>query len=280
MAKNYVETIGNRPKQSRNKFNYVKQGGSGSRRSLSSALSENYYNKADIDQLFQQNIGSANAPTRGGLSELVYETTERMDDVEKITSAALNRLNSSVVSLDVSMNEMLEKIENIDIESLEGITELVNNVDVLNTSVTKISSELNNYVKYTNTNKDVSIAGHLVVGTYGVDSYKQITSMRGQNGASFYVNSDGTAAFFHKAYSSQSSAVNDAVLKFDATTFQIAQGGSRGVSATQFYDVITTKNISQYAQSSPIVTMTQAEYDALSVKDPQTIYLISDAESW
>lgn len=91
-----------------------------------------------------------------------------------------------------------------------------------------------------------TLTGHLTLGGTSETSFKKVEAIRntnGQaNGAAFYVNSDGTAAFFHKAYNGQS-ATNDAILKFDATGLSFAKGGARGTAATDFKRVLTEDDL-------------------------------------
>lgn len=100
-----------------------------------------------------------------------------------------------------------------------------------------------------------TLTGHLTLGTTAETAFKKVETIRktsnGTNGAAFYCNSDGSAAFFHKTYNG-TSATNDAIIKFDATQLKYVSNGQRGVNATTEYDIMTSKN-----------TYTKAEVDAL-----------------
>lgn len=89
-----------------------------------------------------------------------------------------------------------------------------------------------------------TLTGHLTLGGTGETAFKKVESIRstnGQiNGAAFYVNSDGTACFFHKSYPN---ATNDAILKFDSTSLKFAKSGARGTTATEYHDVLLDNNV-------------------------------------
>lgn len=86
-----------------------------------------------------------------------------------------------------------------------------------------------------------NLTGNLTLGSTTETSYKKFEAIRNTsgetNGAAFYVNSDGTAAFYHKSYNG-SSATNDAILKFDTNGLQYAKSGSRTTTATVFKNVL------------------------------------------
>lgn len=85
-----------------------------------------------------------------------------------------------------------------------------------------------------------TLSGNLTLGDSTTTSYKKVESIRNTNdtvnGAAFYVNSDGTAAFFHKKYNG-ASATNDAILKFNATNGLQFAANPNG-TATEFKDVL------------------------------------------
>lgn len=89
-----------------------------------------------------------------------------------------------------------------------------------------------------------TLTGHLTLGGTGETAFKKVEAIRntnGQiNGAAFYVNSDGTACFFHKSYPN---ATNDAILKFDSTSLKFAKSGARGITATEYHDVLLDNNV-------------------------------------
>lgn len=91
-----------------------------------------------------------------------------------------------------------------------------------------------------------TMSGHILLGGTGETAFKKVEAVRKTgdvaNGAAFYVNSDGTAAFFHKAYSG-ASATNDAILRFDATGLSFAKGGTRGTNATEYHNVLTDDSL-------------------------------------
>lgn len=89
-----------------------------------------------------------------------------------------------------------------------------------------------------------TLTGHLTLGGTGETAFKKVEAIRntnGQiNGAAFYVNSDGTACFFHKSYPN---ATNDAILKFDSTSLKFAKSGARGTTATEYHDILLDNNV-------------------------------------
>lgn len=117
----------------------------------------------------------------------------------------------------------------------------INNESILGTGNIVITGATGNYLPLTGG----TLTGHLTLGSTAETAFKKVEAIRNSNsqanGAAFYVNSDGTAAFFHKAYNG-ASATNDAILKFDSTGLQFAKGGSRGTSASVYYDVMTSEN--------------------------------------
>ena len=86
-----------------------------------------------------------------------------------------------------------------------------------------------------------NLTGNLTIGSTTETAYKKFEAIRNTsgetNGAAFYVNSDGTAAFYHKSYNG-SSATNDAILKFDSNGLQYAKSGSRTATASVFKNVL------------------------------------------
>ena len=85
-----------------------------------------------------------------------------------------------------------------------------------------------------------TLSGNLTLGDSTTTSFKKVESIRNNdgnvNGAAFYVNSDGTASFFHKKYNG-ASATNDAILKFNATNGLQFAANPNG-TATDFKDVL------------------------------------------
>lgn len=89
-----------------------------------------------------------------------------------------------------------------------------------------------------------TLNGNVFLGKGDVTTATQLTSIRNvndmANGGAFYVNSDGTAAFFHKTYGTTSltQAVNDAILKFNHQGLYFAQGATNRTTASDFKKVL------------------------------------------
>lgn len=90
-----------------------------------------------------------------------------------------------------------------------------------------------------------TLTGHLVLGDGNTTAFKKVEAIRQvnniPNGAAFYVNSDGTASFFHKTYGSTAlaGAVNDAILRFNNEGLYFAKGATNRTSATDYKEVLT-----------------------------------------
>ena len=90
-----------------------------------------------------------------------------------------------------------------------------------------------------------TLTGHLALGNGNTTNFLKVETIRKvnnvPNGAAFYTNSDGTAAFFHKTYQTTglTGAVNDAILKFDHNGLFFAKGATNRTSATEFHEVLT-----------------------------------------
>lgn len=144
-----------------------------------------------------------------------------------------------------------------------------------------------------------TLSGHIQLGDGNTTAFKKFEAVRNinnvPNGAAFYVNSDGTASFFHKTYGTTglTGAINDAILKFNNEGLYFANGETSRTTATEFNKVLTENNIKTINNQSIIgtgnieiqgggggtlINLTQAEYDALETKDPNVIYNITDAQ--
>lgn len=135
-----------------------------------------------------------------------------------------------------------------------------------------------------------TMSGHLTLGDASTTTYKKVEAMRNVDGtvqgAAFYVNSDGTSGFFHKKYTG-TSAVNDAILKFDSAGMKFA--AKENGNATDFKKVLTEDDLTAYASQNWTVSNfvrkadafkiwsgTQEEYDEIGTYDNNTVYIITN----
>lgn len=152
-------------------------------------------------------------------------------------------------------------------DGTESETPSTEQVDLTNYyTKTETDTKLNNYLP----KSGGTMTGHLLLGGGTDTAFKKVETIRNvnnvPNGAAFYTNSDGTAAFFHKTYSSTAlaGAVNDAILRFDHNGLFFAKGATSRTSATDFKEVMTEEKVYTKEEVNNLLASFQNQINALS----------------
>ena len=143
--------------------------------------------------------------------------------------------------------------------SIDTIVEQLNKMEVPD-KVSDLTNDVG-YISSTDADKKYlqlsggTLSGHIQVGDGNTVSFKKFEAVRQvnsvPNGAAFYVNSDGTASFFHKTYATTglTNAVNDAILKFNNEGLYFAKGETNRTSATDYKEVLTEETAYKKTES-------------------------------
>lgn len=202
-----------------------------------------------------------------------HEVWEGMDDVGLATRLATDLSNiddagvekvNEIVRLKTINGESIKGDGNIVIQGGGGEPDAYIKDAVLSSAKDRITftKKDGTTVEFNKTDRLAlsggTLKGHLQLGDGNETAFKKVEAIRNidgtPNGAAFYVNSDGTAAFFHKTYSSTALAgpVNDAILRFDHNGLSFAKGADSRTSATEYKKVMTEED-----------TYSKAEIDAM-----------------
>ena len=170
-----------------------------------------------------------------------------MDDVGLATRAAIDLSNIDSKGEEVIDNRIDNKISTKQDILVSGTNiKTINNQSILGSgNITIQGGTSGDYLPLSGG----VLTGHIQLGDGNTTAFKKVETVRNvnniPNGAAFYMNSDGTASFFHKTYATTglTSAVNDAILKFNNEGLYFAKGETNRTSATDFKEVLTEGNV-------------------------------------
>lgn len=230
----------------------------------------NYYTKAESDERYWSSEAVPNEiKVSDGYSSTVLAgnliAMQEEGYTEYLNLLDIRKLHNLPTQFKTINNESIIGSGNITVQgggsTIDAYTKTESDARYLNlsggtvsgvTTIERSSYQNNPLLKVNN--------GHLQVGNETQTNYNSFISMRkcasdgdNVNGASFYVNGDGSMAFIHKHYNAQGGgAVNNAILSINYDKAQIAMSGNRTTTATQYYDIITSKEIVDYPTKTQV----------------------------